>query len=175
MLFCFISFGQSKKQIDLYENYKKALGTYVSTAPSFIVITFRNLTDNTINEVCIEAPDLIFAVFDELKLKDYNDLAKAFEYAVRKKDRFFEFSNPKSIERLTNYNYAISELNDFIVEKNILKLSKKIYRQKKWKFYPENELEKIKYAHSLFKFGIITGHNNCTGGMTLFCTNWSNE
>lgn len=174
MLFYFISFGQSGKQIDLYENYKKALGTYVSTAPSFVVITFKNLNNNSIYEVCIEAPDLIFAVFDELKLKDYKDEIKAFEYAIEKKDRYFEFMNPKSIERLNNIIYSSSELSSFSKEKNILKLSREIYRQKKWKFYPESELEKIKYAHCLFNLGIITGINNCTGGMTLFCTNWSN-
>ena len=172
LLFCVISFGQNRNKIDLYENYKTALNTCNSTAPSFLVITFKDLTTNFQREVCIESSDLIFAIMDEKKL-DFSEEKIAFDFALKNKNRYFEFSNAKSLERLNQYKYSQESLNEFIIEKDIANLSEKIFKEKKWSFDSEDELEKIKYAHALFNFGIITGVNNCFGGETLHCVNWN--
>ncbi|MCL9806476.1 hypothetical protein NAT51_13140 [Flavobacterium amniphilum] len=172
-----ISFGQNIGDNVLYENYKKALNTCNSTAPSFLVITYKDLNQNTIKEVCLESPDLISALMRELKLTDYTgeQIQTAFDFALNKKDRYFEFSNPKAIERVNPHQYSLEDLKKFSIEKDIAKIAKKFNKEKKGKIYPENELETIKYAHTLFNAGLIMGTNNCMGGMTIFCTNWSNE
>lgn len=171
-----ITFGQTIGNTDLYENYKKALKTSDSTAPSFLVITYKDLNQNTTKEVCLESPDLIYAIMEELNLNDYTveQMQTAFDFALNKKDRYFEFSNPKTIERISAYQYTQDELKMFTIEKDIVKIAKKFHRQKNGKIFPKDELETMKYAHSLFNHGIIMGINNCQG-MTIFCTNWSNE
>jgi hypothetical protein len=171
LLFCVISFGQNRNKIDLYENYKTALNTCNSTAPAFLVITFKDLNTNIQREVCIESSDLIFAIINEMKL-DFSEKKVAFDFAQKNKKRYFEFSNGKALERLNQYKYSQESLNEFIIEKDVENLSKKIFQEKKWSFDYEDELKKIKYAHALFNFGIITGVNNCFGGETLYCFNW---
>lgn len=170
-----ISFGQTIGNTDLYKNYKKALNTCNSTAPSFLVITYKDLNQNTTKEVCLESPDLIYAIMEELKLTDYTEQQIAFDFALTKKDRYFEFSNPKAIERINPQDYSPEDLKKFSIEKDIAKIVKKFNKEKKGKIYTGDELETIKYAHSLFNEGIIMGTNHCMGGMSIFCTNWSNE
>lgn len=176
VVFPIISFGQNIGNTDLYENYKKALNTSNSTAPSFLVIICKDLNQNTTKEVCLESPDLIYAIMEELKLNNYTveQMQIAFDFALNKKDRYFEFSNPKAIERISNHSYSKAELEKFASEKDVVKIMKKIYQEKKGTIYPKDELETIMYAHSLFNLGIIMGINNCQG-MTIFSTNWNNE
>ena len=79
----------------------------LTTAPNYVLISVTDSNSELPEVVCVTALDLLGAICNEREL----GLKEAQEYALKKEDRTYQFSNPKVIKRLSR-NYSESMLSD---------------------------------------------------------------
>jgi hypothetical protein len=163
-----VSFSFAQKEDEKYLNYLVAARNS-STFQFNLVIKFKNLITNETREICVEGEQLIFSISDEndLKFGDSEYYEKIDRTISENKLRYFEFKNPKAIERLTGEIYTEEELEKLKQKVDFDKLAKLAKTHKDWQKSLGSEKLVAMYAHELFNRGVLTGQNGCFGGGTL--------
>ncbi|WP_427872821.1 hypothetical protein [Flavobacterium sp. MMS24-S5] len=160
------SFTNDKKDL-LYENYAKALNQG-GTFQFFLVIKIKNLNTNEVREICTKGNFLQGAIHHEYKIP-YTEkgLLKAYQIALKNKERYFEFKNDSAIANLGVEYYSVNDLKKLESKINFNLLAEKIKKNKKWYSYLDDK-DLTMYAHALFNRGILTGENSCMGGSLIY-------
>lgn len=168
LLLYVISVSFAQKQDEKYLNYLAAARNN-STFQFNLVIKFKNLITSETREICVEGEQLIFAISEESDLKygDSEYFEKIDKIISENKLRYFEFKNPKAIERLTGDIYTESELEKLKQKVNFDNLSRLVKADKDWQKSLGSEKLIAMYAHELFNHGVLTSQNGCFGGGTL--------
>lgn len=171
----FVSLSFAQNEDDIYLNYLVAARNN-STIQFNLVINFKNLITNETKEICIEGEQLLFALYQEnnLEFDEGKHFDKIDKLLSENKSRFFEFKNPKAIERLNFYSYSNKEFKDFKKNIDFDEIVIEIKSNKKWKQSFDSEKILFMYAHELFNRGILTGQNGCMGGGTLILIDRNN-
>ena len=171
-----VSFSFAQNGDDVYLNYLGAARNN-STFQYNLVIKFKNLNTNETREICIEGEKLIFAIYAEYNLErgKAEDFDKLDKIIFDNKSRYFEFKNPKAIERITEESYSEKELKKLEKKVDFDKLAKQAKSIKDWQQSFESEKLLFMYAHELFNRGILTGQNGCIGGGTLTIIDRNNQ
>ena len=117
----------------------------------------------------MEGEQLIFAIYTEYNLKHEipEDYDKVDKIISENKSRYFEFKNPKAIERIIGESYTEKELKKLGKKIDFDMLAKQAKSIKGWQKSFESEKLMCMYAHELFNRGILTGQNGCIGDGTL--------
>ncbi len=154
----------------IYSNYLNAAQNG-STLQYFLVVTVKDLNSGEIREICTKGCFLLGALHREYDL-DYSieSANKIEKLVVDNKKRYFEFNDTAAINNLSTNYYSIEELNTFEETHNIDSLAKNIRKEKYGSVFQEDKMMRI-VAHSLFNRGILTGENNCFGGMLIHIDN----
>jgi len=149
-----------------YLNYLTAARNANSTYQFNLVIKYKNLNTEKIREICIDGFQLVSAICKENNFKFIQDSDKIDSILVSKKDRYFEFKDATAINLLTFEEYSIEEFEEFNRKVDFKKVAKEIKQKKKVNPSGSSKAHQM-YAHALFNLGILTGQNDCVGGLTL--------
>jgi len=150
-------------EVKKYKNYIAAIQNG-STFRYFTVISVKDKKTGLVKEICTKGNFLSGALHIELNC-DYSEKGdrQVLEYAKDRKDRYFEFSNPKALANISFSAYDSSTLNKVKQKYNFQEIEAEIKSSKKFALGPgEKEMKYI--AHLLFNMGYLTGENSCFGG-----------
>lgn len=161
------------------ENFYKCLNTY----ETYYLITYTNLNNNIVREICITDDDFIKAIEiennisfrDSLKTNDPFEYYFSAEKFIKKNgSRHFKFNKAESLELLDQCFISEEEMNDFEKRTNIKLLLENIKNKKNWflETTTENYKDEKIYAFLLSKAGYIIGYTHqCFGLIGLICSN----
>jgi len=166
LLILFVSCKKEQNE-ELYKNYVAALNNE-STFQYHIVIKFKNLNTGEIREICTEANFLKGALHRESKM-DYDDYGrnKILSEAIKNKERYFEFKNDSAMMNMGIQDYTMEDMKNLEKKVNFDSIVNLIKKKKKWSIGLDDK-EMMMYAHALFNRGILTGENNCMGGILVY-------
>ncbi|KOP36685.1 hypothetical protein DBB36_10515 [Flavobacterium sp. WLB] len=167
-----LSFTKDDSDI-LYQNYVRAINNG-GTFQFFLVVKIKNLNTNKVREICTKANFLQGAIHREYNI-DYDErgIIKAYQTAIKNKNRYFEFKNDSAIANLAIEDYSENDLKKLQSRINFNLLTQKIKKNQKWSSYLDHKELKM-YAHALFNLGILTGENSCFGGTLIYVSPKSN-
>ena len=150
-----------------YKNFVEAFKN-CSTFSYFTVITVKDLKDNITKEICVKGNFVNGAVHIELDL-DYNSSGdrRVEQWALAKKDRYFEFKRRKALENISFFSYDTELMRAIQKKYDFDSVISRIRKTKKFSIeLPDDEMKA--FAHVLFNKGYLTGESNCWGGTLVY-------
>ncbi|HEV8506056.1 MAG TPA: hypothetical protein VGQ53_11670 [Chitinophagaceae bacterium] len=150
-------------EVKKYKNYVAAIQNG-STFRYFTVISVKDKKTGVLKDICTKGNFLAGALHIELNC-DYSEKGdrQVLEYAKARKDRYFEFSNPKALANISFSDYDSVLLIKVKQLYNFRDIEAEIKSSKKFELGPgEKEMKYV--AHLLFNMGYLTGENSCFGG-----------
>jgi hypothetical protein len=166
LCFTLISFYDIKNENRIYENYCKAIDNADSTYQYFLVVNILDKSTGLTTEVCLTGFELLSTMAEEWNLGFENE-SKVVRKLKRNKNRTFSVKSAKQLKFINRVKYSKPELEKFSEEIGLDSIVTSISMKNKWNYFPANEKEQIMLAHLLFNKGILTGTNECYGGMDL--------
>jgi hypothetical protein len=150
----------------IYNNYLEAVDNE-STFQFFLVAKVKDLNTGKTREICTKGDFLEGALHMEYKIDYDSSGIKKLENIQRKnKKRYFEFKDAKALNNLGLSNYSMDDLAEFEKSHNIDSLTQ-VVKNGKWSLAIKDDKTMLLYAHMLFNRGILTGENNCFGGILV--------
>ena len=165
-LTCLLSSIHPQKEDVFYKNYTKAVYNSVSTFQLYLVVNIHDKSTSIKKEICLTGRELLFSMQKEWNHNAYKEF-KSMRKLIRNKNRTFEINSINKFEPLNRINYSKLELKEFSDKINSDSIAKSISKKENWDYYLSNEKEKVMLAHLLFNKGILTGIDECMGGMQL--------
>ncbi|NQT38692.1 MAG: biotin/lipoyl-binding protein, partial [Planctomycetes bacterium] len=153
--------------------YKRALDSYVSTGPRYILVTLVNATTGQSRAACIEPGALLGAIQREKAYaRDVEGWNRTMAFALAQKDRTFRFSDPEACKRASpRYTPEIlAEVRQRVNEMTTDEMVKEIGDQESnlYRFCVEGREGAYPYldsvAHVLMERGIACGRS-CKPGL----------
>lgn len=150
-----------------YRHFVKSLENF-STFNYFTVVTVRDLRSNKVKEICTKGNFLSGAVHCELGVGyDLSGQKKALTWAMSKKDRHFEFKNPKALENISFFDYDTVMVRVIQKRYNFVAIADQIKATKHFSIKLDDKEMKA-FAHILFNMGYLTGESSCWGGDLVY-------
>ena len=136
-------------------------------SPNYIVITVTNLQTGDTKEIATLAPFLEGAIHRELDIGySMPDSEKVDQYALKQKDRHFEFRKKEALENIGFFDYPSKETVDSYASNIDLEDFENLKGNDghgTMSFGSERKDEQLLFAHIMFKNGILTGIMDVTG------------
>lgn len=151
----------------LYDNFIKSVNTWNGEDYIYVLINFKDLSNNSIKEICIQKSDLKKAIEYEYTISKVEAHSKLENY----KTRNFEFKNLEAISILNRYYYSENEFNEFIKNVTIDGIINDLKTKENW-FLDLDDLKSNEnlYAYFLTKRGFIINITfECFGQSGLWC------
>lgn len=148
-----------------YRNFSLAINNG-STFQFFTVIKVKDIGSNTIKEICTKGSFINGAIYKELKLDHYpfpKSEEKTIEWALSKKDRYFEFKDRNALENISFFSYDTQLVRKVQRKYEFDQIEKQIKTTGQFSIRLKDDEMKA-FAHVLFNRGYLTGENNCFGG-----------
>ncbi len=133
----------------------------LTTAPNYVLVSVTDANSELPEVVCVTALDFLAAICNEREL----GLKEAQEYALKKKDRTYQFSNARAIQLLSR-NYSDSMLTEariFFVGMTVEEIEAAI---RLYSRAPNGKPNYAALAHALAERGILSV-KGCLGEFRL--------
>jgi hypothetical protein len=146
-----------------------------STFNYFTVVKVKDHRSNKVKEICTKGNFLCGAVHLELRAGyDSNGERNALKWAMSKKDRYFEFKNPKALDNISFSDYDPKIVQLIQKKYNVDAIARQIRTTKHFSIRLDDKEMKA-LAHILFNLGFLTGESSCWGGTLVYVDPSSQE
>jgi len=168
IIFCFFisSFSDLRDEVKIYENYCTAIDEFGSTYQYYLVVHILDETSNKNKEICLTGFEFVSLMSDAWNI-GYEKELKVVKKLKKNKKRNFKVKSLAGLELINRIKYSTLELNQYGKKINLDSIVNSISEKEKWSYFAQSEKEQLMTAHLLFNKGILTGINECFGGMEL--------